>query len=326
MPLPTVFVTRKIAGPALARLRQYAQVEVWPEEAPPGREVLLAKAAQANALLTLLTDPVDAGVIEVGKNLKVISQMAVGFDNIDTAAATQRKIPVGHTPGILTETTADFAFALLMASARRIVEADKEVREGIWRPWGPYVLTGVDIYGATLGIVGFGRIGQAMARRAKGFNMRILYNDPNCGEEAGRELGAQCVGLNELLAQSDFVSLHVYLSKETYHLIGRDQLQRMKPSGVLINTARGPVVDPDALAWALENKIIASAALDVTEPEPIPRDSPLLKLENIIIAPHIASASKATRDKMAEMAVDNAIAGLEGKRLPNCANPAVYGG
>jgi glyoxylate reductase len=325
MSQPTVFVTRKIAQTALRKLAEMASVETWEEEDPPPYELLLEKAAQVTGLLTLLTDRIDAHLIDAAQNLKVISQMAVGFDNIDIAAATRRGIPVGHTPGILTETTADFAWALMMAAARRIVEADKEVREGIWRAWGPDVLTGYDVYGATLGIVGFGRIGQAMARRAKGFNMQILFNDPHCDQEAGKETGAQCVSLDGLLEQADFVTLHTYLSRETYHLINREQFQKMKRSAILINTSRGPVVDPDALAWALENKIIAGAALDVTEPEPIPGDSPLLKLENIIIVPHIASASKATRERMAWMAVDNMLAGLGGKEMPHCANPEVYG-
>lgn len=324
MPQPHVFITRKIPQPVLERITGKAQVEIWPQANPPPYELLLEKAAQVDGLLTLLTDKIDARLIEsAGPQLKVISQMAVGFDNIDTAAATRKGIPVGNTPGVLTETTADFSWALMMAAARRVVEGDKEVRAGIWRAWGPDVLTGYDIYGATLGIVGFGRIGQAMARRAKGFNMQILYSDPNCGKEAGAALGAECVSLDDLLARADFVSLHTFLSNETYHLIGREQLRKMKPTAILVNTSRGPVVDPAALAWALENNIIAGAALDVTEPEPIPRDSPLLKLENIVICPHIASASKATRLRMAQMAVDNLLAGLEGKDLPNCANPEV---
>jgi glyoxylate reductase len=325
MSQPSVFVTRTIPEAAARKLSEQTQMEVWPEEAPPPYEVLVDRAAIVDGLFILLTDRIDARLIEgAGKNLKVISQMAVGFDNIDIAAATRKGIPVGNTPGILTETTADFTWALLMAAARRVVEGDKEVRAGIWRAWGPDVLTGVDLYGATLGIIGFGRIGQAIARRAKGFGMRILFSDPNCAQGAGAELGAECVSQEEVLAQSDFVTLHVYLSKETHHLMGREQLQKMKPTAILVNTARGPVVDPEALNWALRNGIIAAAALDVTEPEPIPRDSPLLELQNIIITPHIASASKATRLRMAEMAVENLLAGLKGEKLPHCANPQVY--
>jgi glyoxylate reductase len=322
---PRVFVTRTIPPAALNHLTGEAQAGVWPEEAPPPYTVLLEKISRVDGLFTLLTDRIDAGLIDqAGPNLKVISQMAVGYDNIDVAAATRHGIPVGNTPGILTETTADFTWALLMAAARRVAEGDHEVRQGIWRPWGPDVLTGVDLYGATLGIIGFGRIGQAVARRAKGFGMQVLFNDPNCAPEAGTDTVARCVSQEELLASSDFVSLHVYLSKETYHLIGRKQLAKMKPSAILVNTARGPVVDPEALNWALRNRVIAGAALDVTEPEPIPTDSPLLELKNIIITPHIASASKATRLRMAEMAVENLLAGLRGERLPNCINPQVY--
>jgi glyoxylate reductase len=325
MTQPTVFVTRAIPEAAARKLAEHSQMEIWPEEAPPPYEILLERAGRVDGLFTLLTDRLDARLIEqAGPNLKVISQMAVGYDNIDVTAATRRGIPVGNTPGILTETTADFTWALLMAAARRVVEGDKEVRAGTWRPWGPDVLTGVDLYGSTLGIIGFGRIGQAVARRAKGFGMRILFNDPNCAQEAGAETGAECVSQEEVLAQSDFVTLHVYLSKETYHLIGREQLRKMKHTAILVNTARGPVVDPEALNWALRSGIIAAAALDVTEPEPIPRDSPLLELQNIIITPHIASASKATRLRMAEMAVENLLAGLHGEKLPNCANPQVY--
>lgn len=324
MAQPTVFVTRKIADEAIRKLSGQARVETWQQEDPPPYTVLLEKAASVDGLLTLLTDRIDAPLIDAARNLKAISQMAVGFDNIDIEAATRRGIPVGNTPGILTETTADFAWALLMAAARRVVEADKEVREGIWRPWGPDVLTGVDVYGATLGIIGFGRIGKAMARRASGFQMEVLYNDPHCQPEEETEIQAQCVDLDELLARADFVSLHTYLSKETHHLMGRDQFQKMKSSAIIVNTSRGPVVDPDALHWALTNGIIAAAALDVTEPEPIPNDSPLLQLNNIIIAPHIASASKATRKRMANIAVDNLLAGLRGEPMPHCANPQVY--
>jgi glyoxylate reductase len=323
MDKPAVFITRKISDTALEKLEGRASVEVWEEETPPSYELLLEKAAQVNGLLTLLTDRIDANLIEhAGPDLKVISQMAVGFDNIDAKAAAAKGIPVGNTPGVLTETTADFTWALLMAAARRVSEGDREVHAGLWRAWGPDVLTGYDVYGATLGIIGFGRIGKAVARRARGFEMRVLYHDPHC--EPDSEIQAECVGMDELLAQSDFVTLHTYLSKETTHLIGRDQLRKMKKTAVLINTSRGPVVDPDALEWGLREGVIAAAALDVTEPEPIPTGSPLLKLDNLIITPHIASASKATRRRMAEMAVDNLLAGIRGERLPNCANPEVY--
>jgi len=323
---PQVFVSRAVAPEALARLTAIANVEVWPEQAPPSHQVLVDKASRVDALFTLLTDPIDAAVIQAtGPNFKGIAQMAVGFDNIDIAAATQRGLPVGHTPGVLTETTADFTWALLMAVSRRIVEGNNEVRRGVWRPWGPSVLTGKDIHGATLGIIGFGRIGQAVARRASGFNMRILYHDIKPLPEAEQALGATYVSLETLLAQSDYVTIHTYLSRQTQHMMGKAQFEQMKPGAYLINTARGAIVDQDALLWALQEGKIAGAALDVTVPEPIGQ-SPLLQFENVIITPHIASASTATRLRMAHMTVDNILAMLQGERIPYCANPQIYEG
>lgn len=325
MDKPTVFVTRMIHEPALEKIRAVAEVEVWPIESPPPKSVLLDRAGRVDGLLTLLTDPIDAEVIAATRgNLKVISQMAVGFDNIDILSATARRIPVGNTPGVLTETTADMAWALIMATARRIAEADRQVRQGIWPPWGPHVLTGSDVFGATLGIIGMGRIGQAVARRARGFNMRILYSDLQRFPTAENELGAIFCDLDTLLAEADFISLHSFLSAENYHLIGRQQFARMKPGAILVNTARGGLVDPVALIEALQNGQIAAAGLDVFEPEPIQPDNPLLQMENVVIAPHIASASKQTRLRMALMTAENLVAGLEGKRLPYCANPGVY--
>jgi glyoxylate reductase len=321
---PEVFITRAIAASAIERLGGTANVDVWPEEDPPPYEVLLQKAAHLDGLITLLTDPVDASFIQNAGRLQVISQMAVGFDNIDISAATERGIAVGHTPGVLTETTADFAWALLMAAARRVPEAERQVRAGIWKPWGPDILTGPDIFGATIGIVGFGRIGQAVARRARGFDMRILYNDPKRHPELEQELGVQYAELDQLLEEADFVTLHTYLSPETKHLIDRAALEKMKSSAILINTARGAVVDPQALGEALSSGKIYAAALDVFDPEPIPTDSPLLEMDNVIITPHIASGSIQTRARMAEIAVDNLLAGLSGERLPYCANPQVY--
>lgn len=325
MSKPTVFVTRRIHEPALEKIRALAEVEVWSVDSPPPKSVLIDRAGHVDGLLTLLTDPIDAEVIAAAKgNLRVISQMAVGFDNIDVKAASARHIPVGNTPGVLTETTADMAWALIMASARRIAEADRQVRQGIWLPWGPHVLTGMDVYGATLGIIGMGRIGQAVARRAKGFNMRILYTDLHRLPEVEAELGAQYVELDQLLAEADIITLHSFLSAENYHLIGKPQFEKMKTSAILVNTARGGLVDPQALVEALQDGQIAAAGLDVFEPEPIPANHPLLAMENVVIAPHIASASKQTRLRMAMMAADNLIAGLQGKRLPYCANPSVY--
>jgi glyoxylate reductase len=325
MTKPRVFVTRRIPDKGLDLARQAADLEVWPHPLPPPYETLLQKIHGCDAVLCLLTDRIDANLMDViGPQVKVISQMAVGFDNIDVAAATARGIPIGNTPGVLTDTTADFAWALLMAAARRVVEGDKFTRAGKWETWGPIDFLGPDVTGATLGIVGFGRIGQGLAKRAQGFEMRILYFDRQRNLEAEQKYGAQFVELDKLLRESDFVSLHTVLSQETHHLMDDARLKLMKPSGVLINTSRGPVVDPAALYRALSSGTIAYAALDVTEPEPIKLDDPLLTLDNIIIAPHIASASYQTRDKMAAMAAANLIAGLQGERLPNCVNPQVY--
>jgi len=324
MSKPTVFVTRIIPEKALQMVREHGAATVWEGELPPSRDDLLRAVAGADGLLCLLTDPVDADVIDAAPRLRVISQMAVGYDNIDLPAATRRRIPVGHTPGVLTDTTADFAFALLMAAARRISEAERFARAGRWKTWGPTLLMGQDVYGATLGIVGMGHIGQAVARRARGFEMRVLYADPS-EPEAARELGAVRVDLDDLLAQADFVSLHVPLTAATERLIDARALARMKPTAILVNTARGPVVDQAALYDALVSGQIAYAALDVTDPEPIAPDDPLLSLDNCLIVPHIASSSVATRTRMAVMAAENLIAGLKGDRLPHCANPQVYG-
>ena len=319
-----VFVTRQLPPAALERLAAFCDLEVWEEFMPPAYEIIRDKVGALSGLLSLLTDRIDAELMEAGKGLKVISNMAVGYDNIDVAAASARGIPVGHTPGVLTETTADFAFALLMAAARRIPEAKQYIHAGKWRTWHPTVLSGQDIYGATLGIVGFGRIGQALARRAAGFNMRVLVDTLEPEDEV-RAAGGEKVNLEELLRESDFVSLHVPLTDDTYHLIGKQELAAMKASAVLINTARGAAVDLAALYEALRDGEILAAGLDVTEPEPISLEDPLLTLDNCLVVPHIASASVATRGKMAQMAVDNVIAGLRGEPLPTCVNPEIYG-
>ncbi|MFB2773047.1 2-hydroxyacid dehydrogenase [Pelatocladus sp. BLCC-F211] len=324
MPYFKVLITRRLPT-QLHRLEEVANVEVWPERQAPPYEVLLEKVKEVDGLLCLLTDQIDQQLIEVGKTLKVISQMAVGFDNIDIPTATARGIPVGNTPGVLTDATADLTWALLMAAARRVVEADRFVRSHLWQTWEPDLLLGPDIAGATLGIVGFGRIGQAVARRAKGFNMRIIYTSRHrCNPELEQSLGVEFADFASLLQTSDFVTIHTPLSAETFHLFGEAEFALMKQSAILINTARGAIVDPDALYQALRTGEIAGAAIDVTEPEPIPTDSPLLSLDNLIITPHIGSASRPTREKMANMAIDNLIAGLRGERLPNCVNPEVY--
>ena len=325
MALPKVFVTRRIPEAGLDILRKVAEIDVWEGELPPPYETLIERSRGAAGLLSLLSDRVDGPLMDsAGPQLKVIANYAVGYDNIDITAATARRIPVGNTPGVLTETTADFAWALLMAAGRRVAEGDRYTRAGHWKTWGPSILLGRDVFGATLGIIGFGRIGQALARRAKGFSMRILYYDTQRFPQAETELGAQYAPLDTVLSEADYVSLHTALTAETRHLIGAAQFARMKSTAVLVNTSRGPVVDEAALFLALSSGQIASAGLDVTEIEPLPMDSPLLKLQNIILAPHIASASVQSRTRMATMAAENIAAGLADQRLPTCANPQVY--
>jgi len=322
---PKVFVARPIPDQGLDLVKECCDAEIWEGELPPPRDVLLSKVKDLEGLLCLLTETVDAELLDSAPNLKVVSNMAVGFDNIVVAECTKRGIPVGNTPGVLTDTTADMAWALLMSGARRVVEAADYVRAGKWKTWGPMLLMGQDVYGATLGIIGLGRIGAAVAKRATGFDMRILYYDVRRREDLESEWGLEYVDLDTLLQKSDFVTIHTVLIPETHHLIGERELQLMKETAVLVNAARGPIVDSQALYQALRGGQISYAALDVTEPEPINMDNPLLELDNIIIVPHIASASYATRGKMAEMAARNVIAGVRGERLPTCVNPEVYG-
>jgi glyoxylate reductase len=305
------FVTRELPGPALDRLRADHDVEVWPERTPPPPERLHDAAVDADALLTLVTDRVDARLIAAAPSLRAVANLAVGTDNIDLDAATARGIAVGNTPDVLTETTADLAWALLMAGARRLGDGERAVRAGEWLTWEPGAFLGIDVHGATLGIVGYGRIGQAVARRASGFGMEILHTPE--------------VELDELLAGSDFVSLHTPLKESTRGLIGGRELASMQPHALLINTARGEIVDTDALIDALHAGTIGGAALDVTDPEPLPADHPLLDAPGVTVVPHIGSASERTRAAMGEMAVDNLLAALAGDRMPYCANPDVYG-
>jgi lactate dehydrogenase-like 2-hydroxyacid dehydrogenase len=319
-------VARVIPDEGLDPIREATELDLWTDELPPPRDELLRRVAGVDGLLSLLTDRVDDELLDAaGAQLKVVSNYAVGFDNIDVAACTRRRIPAGNTPGVLTETTADLAFALLMAAARRIDEGSRYVRAGNWRTWGPLLLLGVDVHGATLGVVGFGRIGREMAKRAGGFGMRVLYHDVQRGtEDDERALHATHVDLDTLLAEADFVTLHVNLTDETHHLIDAGALARMKPTAVLVNTSRGPVVDHAALHEALRDRRIFAAALDVTDPEPLPADSPLLGLDNCLVVPHIASASRVTRGRMAAIAAENLLTGLRGDRLPQCVNPEVY--
>jgi glyoxylate reductase len=310
------FVTRSLPGPALDRLRAAHEVEVWPERLPPAYEELSARAADADGLLTLLTDRVDAALIEHCPRLRVISNYAVGYDNIDVDAATARAIAVGNTPDVLTEATADLTWALLLAAARKLPEAVASVHAGDWLTWEPGRYLGAAVQGAVLGIVGFGRIGRAVARRAGGFDMTVLYTGGGAGAEGTPALASE-VPLEELLEASDFVSLHCPLTPVTHHLIDAAALGRMRSNAILVNTARGPIVDPVALREALETGQIAGAALDVTEPEPPDGDDPLLRAPNLIVVPHIGSATRAAREQMAELAVSNLLAGLDGRPLPH---------
>ena len=315
---PTVFVSRIIPEAGLKLIRGACDAEIWPDVMPPPYEVLIEKVKTVEGILTTLNDRIDAPLIaSAGTQLKVISQMAVGYDNIDARAAQARGIPVGNTPGVLTDATADLAFALLLASARRIVEGVEYIRNGMWKTWEPKALLGGDLSGATLGIIGLGRIGEAVARRASGFDMRIIAYSPSKNPTDTSKLGIELTALDSLLAQSDYVSIHVPLNSQTRGMINAQSLRKMKRTAILINTARGAIVDQQALYEAVKAGAIAGAALDVTNPEPMATDDPLLSLPNVIVVPHIGSASQRTRDKMATMAADNLIAGVYGKPLPN---------
>jgi glyoxylate reductase len=301
-----IFVTRALPFGALERLRAEHEVDVWEERTPPPPEALRARAAEADALLTMLTERVDEALLDAAPSVRAIANLAVGTDNIDLELAAVRGIPVGATPGVLTDTTADLAFALLLALARRLAEGEREVREGRWAPWEPAHGLGGDVSGTTLGIVGWGRIGQAVARRGEGFGMEVVHSSRSSG-----------LSLEELLERADFVSLHMPLTPRTRHMIGADAFRRMKPTAYLINTARGGVVDQVALREALEAGEIAGAALDVTDPEPLPGDDPLLSAPNLLVVPHIGSATVRTRSRMADMAVDNLLAALAGRDMPH---------
>jgi glyoxylate reductase len=305
-PAMRIFVTRELPGSAVERLQAEHDTEVWPDRLPPSREELMARAPELDGVLSLLTDPIDAEFMAAAPNLRAISNCAVGVDNIDLEAAAERGIPVGNTPGVLTDTTADLAVALILGVGRRLVEGDAFVRRDEWKTWEPGLLLGRDLHGATVGIVGYGRIGQAVGRRLGGFDCELLYTARSDG-----------VSLEELLERSDFVTVHTPLTPETRGLIDADALRRMKPTAYLVNTARGPVVDTAALIDALKAGEIAGAALDVTDPEPLPGDHPLLDAPNLLVLPHLGSATHATREKMAEMSVDNLLAGLRGEPMPN---------
>ncbi len=320
-----VFVTRPIPEPGLSMLREKCEVELRETNRIPTKDEVLAGVEGKDALLCLLTDPVDAEVMDKsGRQLRVISNYAVGYDNIDVKAATERGIVVTNTPGVLTETTADLAWALLMSAARRIVEADRYMRGGHYHGWDPMLLLGYDIHGKTLGIIGFGRIGRAVARRAKGFNMRVLYYDViRQPEEVEQELNATYTDIETILRESDFISLHTPLTRETHHLLDASAFKKMKKTAILINTSRGPVIDENALVEALRSGEIAYAGLDVFENEPDMAPG-LADLDNVVLAPHIGSASHTTRAKMAEMAARNLLDVLEGRKPQNIVNPEVW--
>lgn len=323
---PRVFVTRKIPAAGLDRIRAECAAEVWPEQLPPPYEVIRTKIADCDGLVSLLTDRIDAALLDAAPRLKVVSNFAVGFNNIDVAAATARGICVGNTPGVLTDATADMAFCLLIGAARRLVEGHRYTLSGQWKTWEPLGHLGQDLVGRTVGIVGMGRIGHAFAKRCRGgWDMQVLYHDVHPNSKAEVELGARRVDLDTLLAESDFVSLHCDLNPGTRGMIGAAQLAKMKRTAVLINTARGPLVDEKALAQALQNGTIFAAGLDVTDPEPPLPDNPLLRLPNVIISPHVASATVQTRNDMASICAANLMAGIQGEKLPAWVNPEVEG-
>lgn len=315
MPRPAVYVTRLLPGGAIDFLKHHASVRVWRDEGPPPRKELLLQAAASDGIISLLTDRIDAVLLSQSPRLAVVSNMATGFDNVDVEAATERRVLVTRTPGVLSETTAEFTIALLFAAARRVAEGDRLVRDGRWKTWGPSVLLGADLAGSTLGIIGLGGIGEAVARRGRALEMRVIYHSRTRKKDIERDIGVRYVTLATLLERSDFVTLHAPLTSVTRHMIGRHELEAMKPQSVLINTARGPLVDQTALYRALKSGRIAAAALDVTDPEPISRDDPLLTLDNVLITPHIASATTSTRSKMAMLAAENLVQALSG-RLP----------
>jgi glyoxylate reductase len=318
MPRPRVFITRQIPAAGLEPIRAACDVEVWPERLPPAPEVLRDKVRGCDGVLALLTDRVDAPVMDAAPSLRVISNFAVGVNNIDLAAAKARGIAVGNTPGVLTEATADIAVTLLLAAARRLGESAADAKAGRWLTWEPLGWLGCDLVGRTLGIVGMGRIGFATARRLHhGWGMKVIYTARSDKPDADRQLNATRVGFDELLATSDFVSVHVDLNETTKGLFGAEQFAAMKPTAVFVNTARGPHVDQSALARALRSGQVFAAGLDVTDPEPLPASHELYSLPNCIIAPHIASATADTRDAMARMAAANLLAGVRGDALPH---------
>lgn len=318
---PKIFLTRELPPESMAMLREHSILKMNPDDRVLDKQEILSGISEVDGLVCLLTDTIDDEILSVNPNLQVVANFAVGFNNIDIDAATRRNIPVTNTPGVLTETTADMAFALLMASARRVVEGDRFVRGKKWNGWGPLQFLGSDVTGATLGLIGLGRIGSAVARRAKGFDMDVVYwNRTRLSQQDESQLGVRYADLNDLLAQSDFVSVHLALNDQTRHFIGHHELAQMKPTACLINTARGPIIDEKALVAALQSGLIANAGLDVFENEP-ELEPALYDMPNVVVAPHLGSATIGTRTKMGNMAVQNCLAACRGERPPNLVNP-----
>jgi len=321
---PRVFVSRRIPAVGLDLIAPHCEAEVWPDPLPPPDAVLRDKVRDCEGLISLLTDKIDASLLHAAAKLKVVSNFAVGFNNVDLGAATKRGVRVGNTPGVLTEATADIAITLMFAAARRLGESTQDAREGRWKTWDPLGWLGQDLAGRTLGIVGMGRIGYSVAKKLHhGWGMKVLYTDQVSRADVEKELKANKVELDALLKESDFVSVHADLNPQTKGLFGRSQFAQMKPTAVFVNTARGPIVQQQALAEALRKKTIFAAGLDVTDPEPLPPDHELLHLPNCVVAPHIASATVHTRNEMARICAENLIAGLSGKPMPSCVNPEV---
>ena len=319
------FVLRQIFPEYLQKIKDESDAQIWEDELPPPRDILLGKVIGIDGILCLLTDKIDQELMEAaGPQLKVISQIAVGYNNIDIPEATKRGIPVGYTPDVLTQTTADATLALMLAAARRVTESERAVRAGEWRTWHPLHFLGQDLYGSTVGIIGMGRIGLEVAKRCLGFDTKILYYDKGRREDLEADYPLNFVDFDTLLMESDFVSLHTVLDDSTYHLISDDAFAKMKTNSILVNAARGPIVDPKALYKALKGGQIAAAGLDVTEPEPIPMNDPLLTLENCVIVPHTASASVSTRREMSRISATNLLNGINGEKLLTCVNPEVY--
>ena len=320
---PKIYVTRRLPEAALAPLRTCGEVQVWESDHAIPRETLLQEIIDTVALLGMVTERIDDDLLDHAPQLKLVANMAVGYDNVDVPALTRRGVVLTNTPGVLTETTADLTFALMLGIARRIGEGERRVRAGQWPVWSPFVFLGTDVHHATLGIIGLGRIGIEVAKRARGFDMRVLYHNRSQNKDAEEQLGCTRVDMDTLLSESDFVVVLVPLGPQTHRLISAPQLKKMKPTAFLVNAARGPIVDAPALYEALRDNVIAGAALDVTDPEPLPADDPLLTLDNCLVVPHVGSASIATRTRMATLAAENIAAFLSGRRPPTPVNPQV---